>query len=261
MTATVPTHQMQALAAELESAEASARPIEPLSERFPGLTEADAYAIQDITLRRRLAAGATLSGHKIGLTSEAMRRQLGVEDPDYGYVLSSRVLRSGDRLPASELIAPMIEAELAVELSRDLEPPVTPDQVAAATAAVHASLEIIDSRVRDWRIGLIDTVADNASCARVILGESTANPPALPEVGLRLFRNGEQAATGQGSDVLGDPLRAVAWLADTLHRYGRRVRAGQVVFTGSLHAALPVVAGDHVEARFEGIGAVSIHIT
>ncbi len=260
MTATVPTHQMQALADELESAEASTHPIEPISQRFPGLTEADAYAIQNITLQRRLAAGATLSGHKIGLTSEAMRRQLGVENPDYGYVLASQVLRSNDHLAASELIAPMIEAELAIELSRDLEPPVTLEQVAAATATVHASLEVIDSRVRDWRIGLIDTVADNASCARMVLGGSTDHPPALPEVGLRLLRNGKQVASGRGADVLGDPLRAVVWLADTLHNYGRSVRAGQIVFTGSLHAALPVAAGDLVEAHFEGIGAVSLRI-
>lgn len=260
MTATVPDGRMQILADELESAEASARPIEPLSQRFPELTEADAYAIQDIVLQRRLAAGETLSGHKIGLTSEAMRRQLEVDDPDYGYVLSSRFLRSGDRLRSSDLIAPMIEAELAVELSRDLEPPVTLDQVRTATAAVHASLEVIDSRIRDWRIGLVDTVADNASCARVVLGERTVDPPALPEVGLRLLRNGDQVATGRGADVLGDPLRAVVWLANTLHGYGRGVRAGQIVFTGSLHAALPVTAGDLVEAHFDGVGRVSLHM-
>lgn len=255
------TDRILMLADELERAEVDARPVQPLSERFPDLTEHDAYAIQDLTLRRRLAAGETVSGHKIGLTSEAMRRQLGVADPDYGYVLSSQVLRSGDRLAASGLIAPMIEAELAVELSHDLDAPVGVADVAAATSAVHASLEVIDSRVRDWRIRLVDTVADNASCARVVLGSGTTTPPSLPGVELRLRCNGELIATGRGSDVLDDPLNAVVWLANTLHRFGRTLRAGQIVFTGSLHAAVPVAAGDTVEADFSGIGTVSLHVT
>jgi 2-keto-4-pentenoate hydratase len=261
MTTTTTAERIQTLADELEWAEAQATPVAPLSRRFPELTEADAYAVQDLTLRRRLASGATLRGHKIGLTSEAMRRQLGVDDPDYGYVLSSQVMYSGDHLAASDLIAPMIEAELAVELSRDLDAPVSIEDVAASTAAVYASLEVIDSRVKDWQIRLVDTVADNASCARVVLGTRTGTPPPLAAVELRLRRNGEQVAAGRGSDVLGDPLRAVVWLANTLHGYGRAVRAGQIVFTGSLHAALPVEAGDGVEAEFDGIGSVSLHLT
>lgn len=260
MPAFVGLHEIQKLADELESAATLAQPIEPPSRRFPRLTEADAYAIQTLTLDRRLEEGETLRGHKIGLTAEAIRRQLGVDEPDYGYLLSSDFLESDDRLSASDLISPMIEAEFAVELSRTLESPVSIEDVAAATARIYPSLEVIDSRVRDWRIRLIDTVADNASCARVVLGDGISHAPPLQTVGMQLRRNHEVAATGQGSDVMGHPLSAVAWLANRLHKYGRTIEAGHVVLSGSLHAAVPVKAGDRIEAFFEGVGSVSLDI-
>jgi 2-keto-4-pentenoate hydratase len=252
---------VQRLAEALLAAAASRVPVEPLSEVHPAMTVVDAYAIQMIVTERRRAAGESLVGWKLGLTSAAMQQQLGVDQPDYAPLLSGHVVEPGATIPVAELIAPRAEAEIAFVLREPLRGPgVTPDDVAAATGAVTASLEIIDSRIVGWRIKLADTIADMASAARIVV--SDARRP-LDGLDLRtervvLARNGEPVAEGVGAAVLGDPLAAVAWAANTLGPLGVTLEAGHVVMPGAMHASVPVAAGDVISATFERLGPVDV---
>jgi 2-keto-4-pentenoate hydratase len=255
---------LPALADELALAERERAPVPPLSERVAGLSVADAYAVQRRNVERRLREGDVLAGHKIGLTSRPMQRLLGVDEPDFGALLASMRVEDGDAVPVAELIQPKIEAELAFVMSEDLAGPgVDALAVARATAGVVPALEVIDSRVAEWRIGLVDTVADNASSARFVLG-----PVVTPLAGLDLrllgvvvTRGGALVDTGAGAAALGSPLRCVAWLANTLAEFGQGLRAGDVVLSGALHAAVPVQAGDVVRAEFARLGCVSVRFT
>lgn len=249
------------VAAVLDAAARDRRAVPPPVESWPGLTVADAYAIQRATIRRRLAAGATVRGHKVGLTSLAMQRQLGIDTPDFGHLLSDMEVADGGRVPRDRFLAPRVEIEIAFRLGRPLKGPgVTPDEVRAATAEVHAAIEIIDSRVADWRIGLVDTVADNASSGAYVLAAHGRPVDAvdLTAVAGVLRVNGVDAAAGTGAAVLGDPARAVAWLADTLAGFGDGLDAGEIVLSGACTAAVAVAAGDTVEGEFDGLGRVAV---
>lgn len=267
MTAGSPTPGMtsvtdvEAVADALRVAELRGLPIAPVSSTWPGLTVEDAYAIQSANVRCRLAAGGRVVGHKIGLTSEAMQQMLGVDEPDYGRLFEDCVLRSGVELAYDGLIAPRIEPEIAFVLAHDLRgPDVTPAQALAATAYVVPALEVIDSRIADWKITLVDTVADNASCARVVLGERRTAPAdvAMAAVMAQLRVDGRVVQEGAGAAVLGHPATAVAWLANAVARFGVALEAGQVILPGSLTAAVPIEAGNHVEADFGDLGAVEV---
>jgi 2-keto-4-pentenoate hydratase len=252
------------LADELALAERERAPVTPLSERVEGLSAADAYAVQRLNVERRLREGDVLVGHKIGLTSAPMQRLLGVDEPDFGALLGSMRVEDGDSVPIAELIQPKIEAELAFVMREDLAGPgVDALGVARATAGVAPALEIIDSRVAEWRIGLVDTVADNASSARFVVG-----PVVTPLAGLDLrllgvvvTRGGALVDTGAGAAALGSPLRCVAWLANRLAEFGQGLRAGDVVLSGALHAAVPVQWGEVVRAEFARLGSVSVRFT
>jgi 2-oxopent-4-enoate hydratase len=250
-----------AIADELVEATERRVAVAPLTDRHPDMTVADAYAVQGFVARRRTEAGESVIGWKLGLTSAAMQQQLGVDQPDYGPLLSGHVVAPGATVSVGELIAPRIEAEIAFLLSAPLRGPgVTADEVAAATAAVTASLEIIDSRVEGWRIRLADTIADLASSARIVVSESRV---ALSAVDLRaervvLERNGEVVSEGVGSAVLGDPVAAVAWAANTLGPLGVTLEAGQIVMPGAMHASIPVAAGDAIVATFDRLGPVEV---
>jgi 2-keto-4-pentenoate hydratase len=250
-----------AIAAELAEAAASRSPLAPLSERHPAMSVADAYAIQEQVARRRIETGESLIGWKLGLTSVAMQQQLGVDQPDYGPLLSGHAVPPGGVVPAADLIAPRIEAEIAFVLGSPLRGPgVTRADVLAATTAVTASLEIIDSRIANWRIKLADTIADMASSARIVV--SDARTP-IDAVDLRdervvLERNGEAVSEGIGAAVLGDPVEAVAWAANTLGPLGVTLEPGHVVMPGAMHASVPVAAGDEIVARFERLGPVRV---
>lgn len=208
-----------AAAADLWAAHRNQAPIPPLTETFPGFDVADAYAVQQINLRRRIAAGARLVGHKIGLTSQPMQELLGVAEPDFGYILDDMVLSNDATVPVDRFCAPRVEPEIAFLLHRPLRGPgVTVADVHAATEAVAVALEIVDSRIADWKLTLPDTVADNASSGAVVLGEWVpfAADLDLPGLHAALHLDGAEIAAGWGSAVLGDPAAAVAWLANAL---------------------------------------------
>ena len=252
--------RLEGHAAALREAERTRVPIAPLTETDPGLTVADAYAIQTANIGRRVLAGQLVRGRKVGLSSKAMQDQLGVDEPDFGVLLHDMFVEDGDDVPSGALLQPRVEAEIAFALARDLAGPgVTASMALAAVAGVLPSLEIIDSRVKDWKIKLVDTIADNASSARVVLGGRLTPVAAvdLRLVGVALYRNGELAETGAGAAVLGNPVRCLAWLANKLAGFGARLAAGDVVIPGALHRAVPVAAGDVVRAEFAHLGTVT----
>ncbi len=221
---------------------------------------ADAYAIQQHNLGLRLASGVALLGRKVGLTSKAMQAQLGVDVPDFGGLLADMGVEEGDDISVGELIQPRIEGEIAFVLGRDLSGPAA-SAVEALTAIEGAlpALEIIDSRVADWKIKLVDTIADNASSARYVLG---ARLTPVKDLDLRLLgavvsTNGQVVETGAGAAVLGNPARCVAWLANTLWQFGEKLEAGNVVLAGALHRSFAVQPGDVVRAEFAHLGAVT----
>jgi 2-oxopent-4-enoate hydratase len=247
-------------AAELAEAERTGVPIAPLTDRDPDLSVAEAYAVQRCNVDRRVAEGRRIRGRKVGLTSLAMQRQLGVDEPDFGVLLDDMLVEEGDAIAAGELIAPRVEAEIAFVMERDLQGPGV-DSAAALRAVAGAlpALEAIDSRIADWRIKLPDTIADNASAGRYLLGGRLT---AVDRLDLRLCgaavtRNGVLADTGAGAAVLGNPIRCVAWLANTLAELGEGLRAGEVVLAGALHAALAVQPGDVVRAELAHLGPVT----
>lgn len=248
------------LAAQLHEAERSREPIAPLTESHPELTVADAYRIQQLNVQRRKQGGALVRGRKIGLTSVAMQQQLGVDEPDFGALFAEMIVEEGDAIPLAELIQPRVEAEIAFVMARELQGPgVSAADVLGAVAGALPAIEVIDSRVADWKIKLPDTIADNASSARVVCGARLTPVDGLDLrlLGMVLSVNGAVAATGAGAAVLGNPVRCIAWLANKLGEFGVPLRAGDLVIAGALHAALPVAAGDSVHAEFAELGAVT----
>ena len=250
-------------AERLWTAQHARTPIAPLTETHPGLDVSDAYGIQQVNLARRLAAGATLVGRKIGLTSAPMQTLLGVDEPDFGFIVDDMVI-TGSGVPAERFCAPRAEPEVAFLLKRPLHGPgVDIAAVYAATEAVAAALEIVDSRITDWKLTLPDTVADNASSGAVVLGAwvpYTGNL-ALPRATATLALNGEAIDSGTGDAVMGDPAAAVAWLANTLAEFGTELSAGQFVMSGSFTSAAFVHAGDLATATITGLGTVSLRFT
>ena len=247
------------LAVQLQRAAAERRAGAPLSEARPDLDEADAYAIQAALLKRM---GGVRVGYKLGFTSAAMREQMGVEHPNSGVLLADMRLDT-PRLPAGALIQPRLEPEIAILLGRNLRgAAVTPEQVAAATAAVLPALEVVDSRYRDYRFKAVDNIADNSSAARYLTGA----PRALSDVGdLRLTGvlleiDGVTVDQGLGAAALGSPLASVAWLVRHLAARGEGLEAGELVLTGGLTRAHPLQPGQTAVAHFGGgLGAVSLH--
>ncbi|MER8038187.1 2-keto-4-pentenoate hydratase [Streptomyces hydrogenans] len=248
----------------LRSAERDVTPIAPPSEAYPGIDAEDAYEIQLVNIRHRLAAGAEVRGHKVGLSSPVMQRMMGVDEPDYGHLLDDMELTSGVPVPAARYCHPRVEVEVGFVLGDDLPGEgCTPEDVLAATERVVPALELIDSRVRDWRITIADTIADNASSAGFVLGEGRS-PRGLDlrAIEARLTTDGGGLlAEGRSDAVLGDPARSVAWLARTVARFGVPLKKGHVVLPGSCTRAVDVVAGATYTADFTGLGPVSLSFT
>lgn len=236
------------------------RTIAPLTQTFPGLTVDDAYRIQLVQVGEWLADGRRILGRKVGLTSPAMQAQMKVTQPDFGHLMDDMFFAEHTPVPADRFLQPRAEPEVAFVLGRDLAGPgVTVADAAAAVDFILPALEIIDSRISDWQIGIVDTIADNASSGGVVLG-STARR--IGEVDLRLggcvlHRNGEIAGTGAGGAVLGSPLNSLAWLANTIGERGERLQAGQVVLPGSITASIPFEPGDAITATMAGLGSVT----
>jgi 2-oxo-3-hexenedioate decarboxylase/2-keto-4-pentenoate hydratase len=253
--------QIEQAADLLAAADAEAAPVGQLTERFPGMDLADAYAIQQLNLAGHLRAGRTLVGHKIGLTSEPMQTLLGVDEPDFGYILDSMVLPNGSTIQGERFCAPRVEPEVAFLLGEPLRGPgVTVDDVRAATDAVAVALEIVDSRIADWKLTLRDTVADNASSGAVVLGEwmpYCANVE-LAAARAALWLNDIEVDSGLGAAVLGDPAAPVAWLANAVAPFGTELLPGQFVMSGSFTTAAFVHPGDTASATITGLGSVSL---
>jgi 2-keto-4-pentenoate hydratase len=250
-----------ALAAELQDAWTHAEAVEPISERHPAADVDDAYAIQHRFLSLLDPVGEETVGYKVGLTSTAMQLLLGVNQPDYSGLLGSMRVADGSTIDRATLIQPKAEAEIAVVLAAPLAGPgVTAAAVSKAAAGVAAAIEVIDSRIIGWRIGLIDTIADLASTARFIVSDRVIPidgfEPRL--VGVVAERNGQDMGTGAGAAALGDPLESAAWTINTLAGYGVTLRAGDVILTGAVHAAFDVTAGDLVTASFDRLGTVGV---
>lgn len=239
-------------------------PVEPPSQTRPELDLDGAYAVQQVQVAQWTADGRRVVGHKVGLTSAAMQRQLGVDQPDYGVLFGDMCFDDGGTVDIGRFLQPRIEPEIAFVLEHDLVGPgVTAAAALRAVAFVLPALEIIDSRVRDWRIGILDTVADNASCGGLVLGSRPTSVHAcdLRLVGANLTANGELRGTGAGGAVLGSPLVALVWLANVLGARGVPLRAGDVVLPGSVMSAQPVVAGQSWTAQFATLGSVSLTFT
>lgn len=250
-----------ALAEELHSAWVTASPITPLTRRHPDLTVDDAYEVQHRLLARLSGAGEAVSGYKVGLTSTAMQEMLGVDEPDYSALLPSMRVPSGGTIPRDRLVRPKAEAEICVILGKPLQgPDVTAGEVRRAAAGITAAVEVIDSRIADWDIRIVDTVADIASTARHVVSDEIVPldgfDPRL--IGVVVHKNGTMVATGAGAAALGDPFQAAAWTINTLARYGVTVHGGQLILTGAVHGAFDVEAGDEVVATFDRLGAVSV---
>jgi len=259
MTSTTTTSsRTDSYASELYEALREGRTVSPLMARDDTLTIDDAYAISLGILERRKADGERVVGKKIGVTSKAVQDMLGVHQPDFGF-LTDRMWIADETIDiaAAGLIQPRAEAEIAFILREGLKGPgVTASQVIAATESIAPCFEIVDSRIADWKIGIVDTVADNASCGVFVIGEARADPRGydLPALHVTVTKNGAPLSEGYGSAVQGSPAEAVAWLANTLGAYGVTLDPGDVILSGSLVPLAPAVAGDVFEMELHGIG-------
>lgn len=233
----------------------------PLRDRVEGLTIVDSYHIAAHMVQRRVAAGETVVGKKIGVTSKAVQEAIGVFEPDFGQLTSGMAFDADAVIDIDTLIQPRAEAEIAFVLKSDLKGPgVTADDVLRATDYVCACFEIVDSRIDNWDIKILDTVADNASCGVYVLGDEKVDPHDvdLPLAGMIVEKNGELAAMGVGAAVQGSPYNSVAWLANTLGKLGIPFLAGEVILSGSLGPLVSVEAGDRLDLKIGGVGSCSI---
>jgi 2-oxopent-4-enoate/cis-2-oxohex-4-enoate hydratase len=246
---------------ELYKAMVSRTAVRPLTERYPDITIDDAYHISLQMLQRRLASGEKVIGKKIGFTSKAVQNMLGVFQPDFGYLTDKMVF--SDEIPISKmLMQPKAEGEIAFILKKDLSGPgITNADVLAATESVMPCFEIVDSRIDNWEIKIQDTVADNASCGLFVVNEKAAVDPRsidLSTCGMVVEKNGSTLSLGAGAAALGSPVNCVAWLANTLGKFGIPLKAGEIILSGSLVPLEPIVAGDVMNVRIGGMGNCSV---
>jgi len=247
------------IAARLRDAAATRQTIAPVRGEIALDDMATAYAVQQANVDARVANGERIVGRKIGLTSLAVQKQLGVDQPDFGALFADMAYGDSQPIPLSHLIQPKVEAEIALVLARDL----TRDKhtfadILNATAYALAAIEVVDSRIANWDIRFVDTVADNASSAFFVLG---SRPVPLAQVDLTdcamtLSQDGEVLSRGSGAACLGNPLNAAVWLADRMVRLGTPLRAGDVVLTGALGPMVAVSAPGTFTAEIEGLGSV-----
>ena len=238
-------------------------PIAPFTDEDPGLGMADGYAIQRELVPMLLADGDRVIGYKVGLTSKAMQTMIGVDSPDYGPVLASTVYRDGDEIPLNRFIAPKIEAEIVFVMGERLAGPgVTLADAARAISGARAGMEIVDSRIEDWRIKLADTVADLASNGAMAVSDEVVATDGLDSrlIQMTLTRDGEQIDSGTGEAALGDPVAVVAWLANVLGENGIALEPGHLVMTGALHAAVAMKPGEVYRADFDKLGSITVTV-
>jgi 2-keto-4-pentenoate hydratase len=249
------------LADELARAEQERRPVQPLTERHPGLSLQQAYQVQQRNVAARVRGGQRVLGHKIGLTAVAMQELFGVREPDYGHLLNMMFLEGGEPLDLSELIDPQIEVEPAFVLGKSLRGPgLGIAEVLAATDYVTACFEVIDSRIVDWRIRIQDTVADNGSSARVLLGNRRIKPAdlALDRLDTVLSLDGVAVETGNTGAILGHPANGIAWLANSLAAYGVTLEPGAIVLPGTCTRCRRVAGHRRIHGTIAGLGDVEL---
>ena len=252
--------RLKEIADRLDRAERERKAIDPPASGAK-LSAADAYRVQMINIERAVAAGRKIVGRKIGLTSLAMQKMLGVNEPDFGHLFDDMIMQDGSECRTDLLMLPRVEAEIAFVLKRELRGPgITRADVMAAADYVTPALEIIDTRIRDWKITLADTIADNASSARVVLGAEKSSPTIcdLAKVAMTLEKNGVAVEKGLGEAVLGHPAEPLAWLANKLAEFGQSLAAGSVIIPGALCRAIDVAPGDSIVARYDHLGTVSV---
>lgn len=258
------------MSALLEAADALLRaererdPIRPLTETIDGLTIDQAYEVQLAGRRLRIDGERRIVGRKVGLTSKVMQEALGVDQPDFGYLLDDMLIAPGTTADFERFLQPRVEAEIAFKLARPLAgAELTIEDVLAATEAVAPALEIIDSRIADWRIAIEDTIADNASAGAAVIGAWVPLAQIEGDLGdLEVtMETDAQTVQGRGDAVLGHPAAPIAWLAASLARYGERVEAGEVVIPGSVAPALPLARGGFARASCPQLGAVEVRFT
>lgn len=258
----VPMQRSAAIAAaarRLVDAAADHQVCDPVRELVPEGDVSDGYAVQQLVIAMSQHSGRRQVGRKIGLTSPAVQAQMGVDQPDFGVLFAD--MAHGDDQPVvhAELLQPRVEAEIAFVLADDLpDRPVIMSDVLRATGFVVAAIEVVDSRIRDWDISIFDTVADNASSGRFVLGGA---PRRLDDIDLRVCRmqlscDGEELSSGGGEACLGHPANAVVWLANAVAERGAPLRAGEVILSGALGPLVPAEAGKVYEARIDGLGSV-----
>jgi len=254
--------EIDAIADELYEAEKSCKPVDAIVGRYQDVGTEDAYKIQMKNVERRIDAGERVVGKKIGLTSLSMQKLLGVFEPDYGHIFENMLI-TDNRLSMSKVISPKVEGEIAFIMGEDIAGPgVTPTDVIRATDFLMPSIEVIDSRVRDWKIKIEDTISDNASSACIVLGNRFLD---LDEVdmlatGMVLVKNGDIVSTGAAGAVMNNPVYAVTWLINKLAEFGVSVKEGEIILSGSLIAAVDVEEGDVVEVIFDRLGKVDLKI-
>jgi 2-keto-4-pentenoate hydratase len=249
------------MAAALAAARRTRVAIQPLTDTAPDMTPLDAYRVQQLVVQDRLPAEGPVAGYKVGLTSKPMQELLGIDQPDYGPILASMLLAGDRTIRLDELIQPRVEAEIAFLVGSPLRGPgVEAGDVLAATTGVMAAIEVIDSRIAEWRIRLADTIADMASSALVVTSGRPVPAEGVPldEVRVVMYDDGEALSEGVGAAVLGHPARAAAWLANTLGELGVGIEPGHVIMPGAMHAAVPARAGHRYRAVFDHLGAVEV---
>ncbi|WP_166869661.1 2-keto-4-pentenoate hydratase [Salinibacterium sp. ZJ70] len=255
------TYDEQAVAQAAEvlyEAQRTAQPAEPVKDIVGEGNVDAAYAVQELLMSRRESDGLARIGRKVGLTNPAVQAQLGVDQPDFGVLLSDMDVTGVEAVDMSRLISPRIEAEIAFVLARDVDA-VDRASVVAAVGSARAAFEIVDSRVRDWRISIVDTIADNASSALFVLGDVELpldgfDPVAIP---MSLTADGAVVSSGSGAACMGDPVNALVWVAETAARVGRPLRAGEVVLSGALGPMVPFTAGTSYTADLGILGTVT----
>lgn len=257
---TVTTTSLRAAADRLIAAAAEPRQCEPVRDILGDTNIESAYAVQKLLTEDSLARGRVIVGHKIGLTSPAVQQQLGVDQPDSGVLFSDMQVPSGGTVPTETLLQPKVEAEIAFVLAEDLGGEPSESQLKAAVGIAVPALEIVDSRVRDWSISIVDTIADNGSSALYVLGSPgvVAGEVDVAVCDMHLTEDGSLVSKGRGTDCLGSPLNALRWLARAAQNNGTPLRAGQIVLSGALGPMVPARAGSTYVAQIDGIGSVEV---
>lgn len=261
MSDTIEIQSAENIAKILREATAKKITCDPIRDIIGPTDIAKAYQIQSINSKLRIANGARVVGSKIGLTSVAVQKQLGVDQPDYGLLYDDMEVLNGGEISCAELMQPKVEAEIGFVLKKDLDSTsITVSEILSAIDYAVASIEIVGSRIKDWNIKITDTVADNASASHFVIGHRPVRLENIDLIncGMRMYKNGELVSEGKGAACLGSPINACLWLAKTMAAHGAPLRAGQLILSGALGPMSSVTAGDQVRAVIDGLGEVSL---